>query len=97
MLAKRNEHAQAKPSTVTERKSAAKAKQDHDNLTVKFSDGEDVGALRKRIAQLEAENKSLRQQLMAMSSRAAEPFRASEGSVRQQQHNFFKYSNLRRY
>ena len=97
MLAQRNGLAQEKPSTVTERKSATKAKQDHDSLTVKCSDGEEVSALRKRIAQLEVENKNLRQQLAAMSSGEAQPSRSLEDSMRQQRHNFFKYSNVRRY
>ena len=93
MLAQRNGQAQEKPPTVTERKS----RQDADSFTVKASDGEDLNALRKRIGQLEAENKSLRQQLAAVSSRVAEPSRSSEDSVREQRHNFFKYSNVRRY
>lgn len=97
MLAERNGPAQEKPSTVTGRKSAVKAKQDRSNVTVKASDCEDVNVLRERIAQLEAENKSLRQQLAARNSRVTDPPRSSGDSVREQQHNFFKYSNARRY
>jgi F0F1-type ATP synthase assembly protein I len=97
VLAQRNGHAQEKPSTVTERKSAKKANQDQGNVTVKASDGEDVNALRKRVAQLEAENKSLRKELAARNSRVTDPPRSSGDSVREQQHNFFKYSNARRY
>jgi hypothetical protein len=97
MLAQRNGRAQENPSTVTERKPAAKRKQDRGSFTVKTTDSEDANALRERIAQLEAENKSLRQQLAAGGSRLAAPSQPSGDSVRDQQHNFFKYSNIRRY
>jgi cell division protein FtsB len=97
MLAQRNGYTQEKPSTVTERKFATKARQRDDSFTVKSSDGDDVEALKKRIAQLEAENESLRQRLTLTSTRLGEPSRSSEDSVREQRHNFLKYSNLRRH
>jgi len=97
MLAERNEQGLEKQPTIRARKSVAKAKQDDDGHIVKSSDGEGLDALKKRIAELEAENKGLRQQMVAMSSKPAEPSRSSEDSVRQQRHNFFKYSNAKRY
>jgi hypothetical protein len=96
MLAERNGGLE-KQSTVIARKPVAKANQDDDGHTVKSGDGEGLDALKKRIAELEAENKGLRQQMVAMSSKPAEPSRSSEDSVRQQRHNFFKYSNAKRY
>jgi hypothetical protein len=96
MLAERNEQGLEKQPTIRARKSVAKAKQDDDGHIVKSSDGEGLDALKKRIAELEAENKGLRQQMVAMSSKPAEPSRSSEDSVRQQRHNFFKYSNAKR-
>ena len=95
VLAQRNRDAQGKPSTVTKRRSTTKATQREDSFTVESREGDDVNAQKKRIAQLEAENESLRQQLTSMSTRIAGPSRSSQDSVREQQHNFFKYSNVR--
>jgi len=95
VLAQRNEGAQEKPSTVTKRRSTTKATQHDESIIVKSNDGDNINSLKKRIAQLESENESLRQRLM--STRIAEPSRSSGDSVREQQHNFFKYSNVRRY
>jgi hypothetical protein len=62
----------------------------------------DVTALKKRIAELEkrvlaleSENERLRNQKTIIVER---PVQQSAGdSVREQRHNFFKYSNVRRY
>jgi hypothetical protein len=97
MLAQRNGGAQEKPSTVTKPKTTTKATQHKDSVTVKSNDGDDINSLKKRIAQLEAEKESLRQRLTLMNTRIAEPSRSSEDSIREQRHNFFKYSNVRRY
>jgi uncharacterized membrane protein len=96
MLAQKHQPSQEAYSMATERKPATKAKRGDESLTAKAG-GEDVNALRMRIAQLEAENKGLRQQLAAKSNREPAPSRSSEDSVREQRHNFFKYSNTRRY
>lgn len=58
---------------------------------------DDIGALKKRIVELEAENERLRGQLSALIDRVSAPSQSSEESVRQQRYNFFKYSNVRRY
>jgi hypothetical protein len=76
-------------------------------LTAKQSDGAtvpgknklettEVAVLKRRIAQLEAENKSFRQQLASVNYQAPSPSRSND-SVSEQRHNFFKYSNLKRY
>ncbi len=96
MLAQRNEGAQEKPSPGIKRKSQTKA-QLADSVAVQSNDSEEISALKKRIAKLEAENASLRRRLASISPRVAEPSRSSEDSVREQRHNFFKYSNTRRY
>ena len=56
-----------------------------------------VAALKMRISELEAGNERLRRQLTLTNYQAPPPSRPSEDSVREQRHNFFKYSNLRRY
>lgn len=62
------------------------------------ADIDDVEILKNRIAQLEAENKRLREQVVAMTGRIVPTPRSYSGdSTREQQHNFFKYSNTRRY
>lgn len=97
MLAQRAAKVQTEPSNVRARKSAMKANQDHSSSAIKTTDSEDLGVLRNRITQLEAENKSLRQEVAALSGRAAQPSRSTEDSIHEQRHNFFKYSNARRY
>ena len=96
MRTQRTAQVQEQPSKVTGRKSATKVKRDYGGPTSQTSD-DDVIALRGQITQLEAENKSLRQQIAALASRAAGPSYSAEDPVREQRHNFFKYSNVRRY
>ena|SRR5579871_1402901 len=57
----------------------------------------DIAALNKRIAELEAENQGLRRQVAALSTRTGTTSRSTDDSVREQQHNFFKYSNVKRF
>lgn len=97
MLAQRNADAQEKPSTGIKRNSTRRASRPEDSQPIESRDGVDVSALNKRIAQLEKENHSLRQQLARMSTGASGPERSSADSVREHRHNFFKYSNVRRY
>lgn len=61
MLAQRNEGTQEKPSTGTKRMSKMTSMQLADSVAVPSNDSEEVSALKKRIAKLEAENASLRQ------------------------------------
>jgi len=99
MLAARNEAAQKKPRSAGARESASRAKPSDRvaNVPGEISSDEraEVAALKKRVAQLVAENESLRGQLASANYQA--PSRSNDDSVREQRHNFFKYSNLRRY
>jgi hypothetical protein len=54
-----------------------------------------IGELEKQVLRLEAENQRLREQKTIVVERT--PQRSSEDSLREQRHNFFKYSNARRY
>ena len=101
MLAERNQDAQKKLSSAGTRESASRAKPS-DRVAevsgeISSTEGAEVAALKKRIAQLVAENESLRRQLASTNYQAPSPSRSNNDSVREQRHNFFKYSNLRRY
>src|ERR1700739_1362523 len=54
-----------------------------------------ITELEKRVRTLEAENERLRAQKTIVVERSAQ--KSYEDSVREQRHNFFKYSNARRY
>ena len=56
-----------------------------------------IAALKKEIARLQTENRALRDRLASQSAMVAQTSRSSEDAVREQRHNFFKYSNARRY
>ena len=58
---------------------------------------EEVTALKKRITRLEAENRQLRNQIAVSTDSMHRASQALSDTVREQQHNFFKYSNVRRY
>ena len=96
MLAQRHEPLE-EPSTTPIRKSRAKRGQEDSRITSQSSDAEDIQAMRKRVKELETENRRLREQLAAMANRATPLSQCSADSVREQQHTFFKYSNVRRY
>jgi hypothetical protein len=100
MLAERNQAAQKKPSGAGTRESASPAKPS-DRVgkigEIGSTERAEVAALKKRIAQLVAENESLRGQLASTNYQAPSPSRSNDDSVREQRHNFFKYSNLMRY
>ena len=81
----------------TKRKSSATKKQPCEESTDHLDIREHVIALKKQISSLAAENKGLREQIAAMSNVANRPAESHKDSVREQQHNFFKYSNTRRY
>jgi hypothetical protein len=100
MLAQRNADAQERPTGVAIQDSSTTAKQ-VDTVVVagdgKSTETAEVASLKMRISELEAENKSLHRQLASTNYQAPPPSRSSGDSVREQRHNFFKYSNLRRY
>ena len=82
---------------VVKRGSAATGKRKRDDPVAGAGDREEVIALKKRIARLEAENRQLRKQIATLTDSMNRSSRSSSDSVREQQHNFFKYSNVRRY
>jgi hypothetical protein len=100
MLAERKADVQRKSGGPSTRESGSSSKQAG---KVKNTPGEiesteaEVAALKKRISQLEAENQILRRQLASTNYPAPSPSRSDDDAVREQRHNFFKYSNLRRY
>jgi hypothetical protein len=57
---------------------------------------EEVVLLKKRITRLEAENRQLRNQIAVLTDSMNRSSQSLSDSVREQQHNFFKYSNVRR-
>jgi hypothetical protein len=100
MLAERNQAAHKKASSAGTRESASRAKQPDKVAKVSgeisSTERAEVAALKKLIAQLVAENESLRRQLASTNYEAPSLSRSNDDSVREQRHNFFKYSNLRR-
>jgi|SRR5208282_26484 hypothetical protein len=72
--------------------------------TAASEDSPEVVRLKKQISQLQAqvsalqvENNHLRQQKTIVVERSSGQGRSYGDSVKEQQHNFFKYSNVRRY
>ena len=57
----------------------------------------DLKSLSKRIAELEAENASLKLQLAGLRDQPRRPARESDLSDEERRHLFMKYSNVRRY
>ncbi len=57
---------------------------------------EEVVGLKKRITQLEGENRQLRNQIAVLTDSMNRSSQSLSDSIREQQHNFFKYSNVRR-
>jgi hypothetical protein len=82
---------------ITKRKSPAGGKQQGGDSPFQLGDHQDLIALIERISRLEAENKGLREQIATLTSTANRPVQPYTDSVREQQHNFFKYSDIRRY
>lgn len=58
---------------------------------------DEIAALKEEIARLQSENRALRDRLASQSAVSTQTSRSSEDAVREQRHNFFKYSNVRRY
>jgi hypothetical protein len=91
------EKAERQEVKVVKRKSAARGKREQDDAMNSASDREEVVVLKRRIFRLEAENKQLRKQIAALSDTTSRSSQPRSDSVREQQHNFFKYGNVRRY
>jgi len=91
------EKAEKQEARGVKRKSAARRQLVQGDPVSHDGDREDVVVLKERIARLEAENKQLRKQIAALSDTISRSSQSRSDSVREQQHNFFKYSNVRRY
>jgi hypothetical protein len=57
----------------------------------------ELAALRRRVSVLERENAALRQEVLVLRQRSGRAEKSYDEQRREQQHNFFKYSNIRRY
>jgi hypothetical protein len=100
MLAQRNAGLRKRPTDAATQDSRSTGRQAETAAVpgeIKSAEKAEVAVLKMRISELEAENKSLRRQLASTNYQAPPPSRSSGDSVREQRHNFFKYSNLRRY
>ena len=97
MLAQRKAGVRERATDAGTQDSRSTVKQVAVPVESKSAERAEVAALKMRISELEAENKSLRRQLASTNYQAPPPSRSSGDSVREQRHNFFKYSNLRRY
>ena len=82
---------------VVKGRSAATRKREQDDSAGSADDREEVVALKKRISRLETENTQLRNQIAVLTDSMGRSSQSLSDSVREQQHNFFKYSNVRRY
>ena len=91
------EKTERQEAKVVKRKSAARGKRERGDAMNSADDREDVVVLKRRIFRLEAENKQLRKQIAALSDTMSRSSQPRSDSVREQQHNFFKYGNVRRY
>jgi hypothetical protein len=57
----------------------------------------ELDALRNRVSVLELENAAMRQEIVVLRKRSGRAEKSYEEQRREQQHNFFKYSNVQRY
>jgi hypothetical protein len=88
------EHQEAK---VGKRKSGATGKRKQDDSVSGADERDEVVVLKKRIGRLESENGQLRKQIAVLTDSMGRSSQSLSDSVREQQHNFFKYSNVRKY
>ena len=91
------EKTERQEAKVVKRKSTARGKREQGDAMNSADDREDVVVLKQRIFRLEAENKQLLKQIAALSDTMSRSSQPRLDSVREQQHNFFKYGNVRRY
>ena len=81
---------------VVKRKSGATATCKPGDSAGDDAEREEVVTMKKRITQLDAENRQLRNQIAVLTDSMNRSSESLSDSVREQQHNFFKYSNVRR-
>ncbi len=58
---------------------------------------DELTVLRRRVSELERENANLRRELLVSRQYPVAREKSYEEQRREQQHNYFKYSNIRRY
>ena len=88
------EHQEAK---VVKPKSGATGKRKQADSVSGADERDEVVVLKKRIGRLESENGQLRKQIAVLTDSMGRSSQSLSDSVREQQHNFLKYSNVRRY
>jgi len=81
---------------VVKRKSGAPEKRKQADSADSADKRDEVAVLKKRIARLESENGQLRKQIAVFTDSMGRSSQSLSDSVREQQHNFFKYGNVRR-
>jgi hypothetical protein len=91
------QQAEGQQVKVVRRKFPTGRKQERLDPASAGGDREDVTLLKKEIPRLEVENKKLRKQIAKLMNSGTPPVPSGSDSVPEQQHNFFKYSNVRRY
>jgi cell division protein FtsB len=91
------EKAGRQESDVVKRKSGASGKRKQADPAESAEKRDEVAVLKKRIARLESENRQLRKKVALLTDGMGRSSQSPSDSVREQQHNFFKYSNVRRY
>jgi hypothetical protein len=91
------EKAERHEAKVGKRKSGASGKRKPGESAGGAHARDEVVVLKKRIARLESENRKLGKQIAVLADSMARSSQSLSDSVREQQHNFFKYSNVRRY
>jgi hypothetical protein len=91
------EKAERQEGKVVKRKSGPTGKPKQVDSVGGADERSEVVALKKRIARLDSENRQLRKQIAVLTDSMGRSSQSLSDSVREQQHNFFKYSNIRRY
>jgi len=91
------EKAERQAGKVGKRKSGATWKLKQADSERGANERDEVVVLKKRNAKLESENRQLRKQVAVLTDSMGRSSQSLSDSVREQQHNFFKYSNVRRY
>jgi hypothetical protein len=91
------EEAERQVTKVGKRKSGATGKLKQADSMGGADERDEVAVLKKRIARLESENRQLRKQIGVLTDSTGRSSQSLSDSVREQQHNFFKYGNVRRY
>ena len=90
------EKVERQEAKVVKRKCGASRKRKQADSADSADEREEVVALKKRIPRVETENRQLRNQIAVLTDSMGRSSQSLSDSVREQQHNFFKYSNVRR-